>query len=86
MCAQRDEKTTRDRNWDAELTMHAMIYLSTLVHLSEPPIALIVGILLGPAVLQWLTPNFCDSEGCGSEFAGGWGWVSWQTRSCRDDK
>jgi NhaP-type Na+/H+ or K+/H+ antiporter len=46
------------------------------VHLSEPPIALIVGIILGPAVLQWITPNFSESKGSSSELEGGWGWVS----------
>ncbi|KAI5359521.1 Putative cation/H+ exchanger, sodium/solute symporter superfamily [Septoria linicola] len=49
-------------------------FLRNRLHLSEPPIALILGILLGPQVLQWLTPNFCDSKGCESEGPGGWGW------------
>ncbi|PPJ61227.1 hypothetical protein CBER1_06709 [Cercospora berteroae] len=49
-------------------------FLRNRLHLSEPPIALLVGILLGPQVLRWLTPNFCDGKGCGSEGKGGWGW------------
>ncbi|KAF7197735.1 putative Na(+)/H(+) antiporter C3A11.09 [Pseudocercospora fuligena] len=50
-------------------------FLRNRLHLSEPPIALIVGIILGPFGLGWLTPNFCKNgeciDGSGSQ---GWGW------------
>jgi len=41
-------------------------FIRNRLHLSEPPIALLVGIILGPRVLNWLNPN--ESGG------GGWGW------------
>jgi len=51
------------------------------LHLSEPPIALLVGIILGPRALGWLTPNLCGVNGCrsgteatGNSPLGGWGW------------
>lgn len=46
-------------------------------HLSEPPLALAVGILLGPKGLGWLDPNSCDSvKACfdGKDDPEGWGW------------
>jgi len=51
-------------------------FLRNRVHLSEPPIALIVGIILGPRVLGWLSPNTCGVSGCRDtdDFLGGWGW------------
>lgn len=57
-------------------------FLRNRVHLSEPPIALLFGIILGPEVLGWITPNFCGSHGCKDasnmpNLAGsldGWGW------------
>ena len=51
-------------------------FLRNRLHLSEPPIALIVGILLGPQVLGWITPNFTKG-GYGSHDPEhlGWGWV-----------
>ncbi|KAK4504165.1 hypothetical protein PRZ48_005081 [Zasmidium cellare] len=57
-------------------------FLRNRLHLSEPPIALLVGIILGPYVLGWITPNFCSAKGCGAgvDFRGadpghlGWGW------------
>lgn len=60
-------------------------FLRNRLHLSEPPIALLFGILLGPAGLGWLAPNFCLPRGCrsGVEISNpddpglqGWGWVS----------
>lgn len=80
-----------------ELTPPHMIYLTlplfmivyvlfaklikNIVHLSEPPLALIIGIILGPAVLGWLTPNFRGVLGPHDEhqvfrtpWLGGWGW------------
>ncbi|TKA59773.1 hypothetical protein B0A55_12221, partial [Friedmanniomyces simplex] len=42
-------------------------FIRNRLHLSEPPIALIVGILLGPRALNWLSPTV-DEQG------GGWGW------------
>ncbi|KAK5129353.1 hypothetical protein LTR08_003560 [Meristemomyces frigidus] len=51
-------------------------FIRNRLHLSEPPIALLVGILLGPRVLGWLSPNFCGVNGCNDEGTGlgGWGW------------
>lgn len=52
-------------------------FIRNRLHLSEPPLALLVGIALGPRGLQWLNPNFCGVRGCpdlpGNEI-GGWGW------------
>ncbi|KAK4959053.1 hypothetical protein LTR10_003852 [Elasticomyces elasticus] len=54
------------------------LFIRNRLHLSEPPIALLFGILLGPRVLGWLSPNFCGVNGCqGKEMdqsGGGWGW------------
>ena len=47
------------------------------LHLSEPPLALLTGIILGPAALGWLNPNSCHKQGCRDtphEVVGGWGW------------
>lgn len=50
-------------------------FIRNRMHLSEPPIALLFGILVGPRVLGWLTPNVCDVNGCEDKSAvGGWGW------------
>ncbi|CAK3943300.1 Sodium hydrogen exchanger [Lecanosticta acicola] len=56
-------------------------FLRNRLHLSEPPIALLVGIILGPEVLGWITPNFCGQDGCSSALRlaspdklTGWGW------------
>ncbi|TKA30799.1 hypothetical protein B0A50_02519 [Salinomyces thailandicus] len=51
-------------------------FIRNRLHLSEPPIALLVGIILGPVGLGWLTPNFCGVDGCKDEGTGlgGWGW------------
>lgn len=53
-------------------------FVRNRLHLSEPPIALLVGILLGPKVLGWLDPNSCKGPGCGDQIDGGthngWGW------------
>lgn len=50
-------------------------FIRNRLHLSEPPIALLVGIALGPVALGWLTPNYCniDAEDC-PDGIGGWGW------------
>ncbi|KAK3059745.1 hypothetical protein LTR53_020301, partial [Teratosphaeriaceae sp. CCFEE 6253] len=53
------------------------LFIRNRLHLSEPPMALLVGILLGPAALGWLTPNLCGINGCSTEAdstGGGWGW------------
>jgi sodium/hydrogen antiporter len=50
-------------------------FIRNRLHLSEPPIALLIGILLGPRLLGWLAPNFCGPNGCSDdEEIGGWGW------------
>lgn len=39
--------------------------------------ALLTGIILGPAVLGWLNPNSCKEQGCTDQphnAVGGWGW------------
>lgn len=53
-------------------------FIRNRLHLSEPPLALLFGIILGPRLLGWLTPNFAGVNRCencpqvpGSE---GWGW------------
>ncbi|KAF2149885.1 Sodium/hydrogen exchanger [Myriangium duriaei CBS 260.36] len=52
-------------------------FVRNRLHLSEPPLALIVGILLGPKVLDWLNPNQCNGSTCLDEVTGNstsWGW------------
>lgn len=53
-------------------------FIRNRLHLSEPPIALLFGIILGPKVLGWLTPNSCSRQGCLDEIGDGntigWGW------------
>jgi len=53
-------------------------FIRNRLHLSEPPIALLLGILLGPRVLGWLTPNNCSKLGCVDQIDNGkvlgWGW------------
>lgn len=56
-------------------------FIRNRLHLSEPPIALLFGIVLGPRVLGWLSPNYCGVNGCpngiaipGDQDVGGWGW------------
>ena len=53
-------------------------FIRNRLHLSEPPIALIVGIILGPRALAWLTPNFAGVNGPqddkSADWLGGWGW------------
>ena len=56
-------------------------FIRNRLHLSEPPIALIVGILLGPQCLGWLSPNYrgvigpIDGSITGEgPSLGGWGW------------
>lgn len=53
-------------------------FIRNRLHLSEPPIALLVGILLGPRVLGWLNPNTCGVDGCKDtndhSGVGSWGW------------
>ncbi|EMC92091.1 hypothetical protein BAUCODRAFT_275912 [Baudoinia panamericana UAMH 10762] len=51
-------------------------FIRNRLHLSEPPIALLFGILLGPRGLGWLSPNVCGVNGCDgdTEGLGGWGW------------
>lgn len=56
-------------------------FIRNRLHLSEPPIALIFGIILGPRGLGWLTPNVRAVNGpSGAEGPrdepkiGGWEW------------
>lgn len=53
-------------------------FIRNRLHLSEPPIALLIGILLGPKVLGWLDPNSCKGKGCIDQISAGghegWGW------------
>lgn len=50
-------------------------FIRNRLHLSEPPIALLLGIILGPRVLGWLTPTVCGVNGCPNPHdVGGWGW------------
>ena len=46
------------------------------LHLSEPPIALLVGVIVGPRVLGWLSPTYrgvLEPDDEGPEL-GGWEW------------
>jgi len=52
-------------------------FIRNRLHLSEPPLALLTGIILGPAALGWLNPNSCTKQGCADRPHGeteGWGW------------
>lgn len=54
-------------------------FIRNRLHLSEPPLALIFGILLGPKGLAWLTPNVRAVNGPlvmgeTDRWVGGWGW------------
>lgn len=54
-------------------------FIRNRLHLSEPPIALLIGILVGPQVLGWLVPsvsgiNGGPLEGSDNPAIGGWGW------------
>jgi len=53
-------------------------FIRNRLHLSEPPIALLVGIILGPRGLGWLQPNNCNSASCRDQIDDGrnlgWGW------------
>ena len=51
-------------------------FIRNRIHLSEPPIALLFGILVGPRVLGWISPNFCGVNGCkgATEADNDWGW------------
>ena len=53
-------------------------FIRNRLHLSEPPIALLVGIILGPRGLGWLTPSFRATNGpdwvTDTDGIGGWGW------------
>ncbi|EME46457.1 hypothetical protein DOTSEDRAFT_70456 [Dothistroma septosporum NZE10] len=55
--------------------VHFTKFLRNRLHLSEPPIALVVGIILGPQVLGWVTPNFIrGGYGRHEPDLHGWGW------------
>lgn len=61
-------------------------WIRNVLHLSEPPIALLAGIILGPRCLGWLQPNLCSSRGCRQDGSyedgvGGWGWDDNSTHS-----
>lgn len=50
-------------------------FIRNRLHLSEPPLALLFGICLGPKGLGWLTPNACNAQTClDQDYAQGWGW------------
>lgn len=52
-------------------------FIRNRLHLSEPPLALLAGIILGPAALGWLNPNSCAPQGCTDKVhdeLGGWDW------------
>lgn len=54
-------------------------FVRNRLHLSEPPIALLAGIVLGPRFLGWITPNVYGVNGYPSKHSpqhgvGGWGW------------
>ena len=51
-------------------------FIRNRLHLSEPPIALFLGVILGPRVLGWLSPTFRGVLGSDSDDPelGGWGW------------
>ena len=53
-------------------------FIRNRLHLSEPPIALLVGILVGPRGLGWMVPNIRAATGPewsnSGEELGGWGW------------
>lgn len=52
-------------------------FIRNRLHLSEPPLALLFGIILGPRGLGWLTPNIRAVNGpfsIDNPWIGGWGW------------
>ncbi|KAF4547414.1 Na(+)/H(+) antiporter-like protein [Elsinoe fawcettii] len=53
-------------------------FIRNRLHLSEPPIALLGGIILGPRGLGWINPNECNGLNCVDEVGRGnkesWGW------------
>lgn len=53
-------------------------FIRNRLHLSEPPLALLVGIILGPKGAGVLNPNSCRTQGCTDQIDGrdtyGWGW------------
>lgn len=56
-------------------------FIKNRLHLSEPPIALLSGIIVGPRGLGWLTPNIRGVNGpfdgqstLNDPSLGGWGW------------
>jgi NhaP-type Na+/H+ or K+/H+ antiporter len=55
-------------------------FVRNRLHLSEPPLALLVGILLGPRVLGWLNPNYCTQQGCTGDESSRWGWGDTQVQ------
>lgn len=55
-------------------------FVRNRLHLSEPPLALLVGILLGPRVLGWLNPNSCPQQGCTGDESDRWGWGDTQVQ------
>lgn len=55
-------------------------FIRNRLHLSEPPVALIIGIILGPRGLALLNPNSCSGHGCNDDIGpgllnvAGWEW------------
>ncbi|KAK5164945.1 uncharacterized protein LTR77_009610 [Saxophila tyrrhenica] len=52
-------------------------FIRNRLHLSEPPLALTFGIIVGPRGLGWLTPNIAGVNGPMTKdptWIGGWGW------------
>lgn len=54
-------------------------FIKNRLHLSEPPIALLSGIIVGPRGLGWLNPSLTGVnggpvDGAADPVIGGWGW------------
>ncbi|KAK4981581.1 hypothetical protein LTR66_009878 [Elasticomyces elasticus] len=49
-------------------------FIRNRLHLSEPPIALLAGVIAGPQCLNLLTPETWSVEGRGGRNNDGWGW------------
>ena len=54
-------------------------FIKNRLHLSEPPIALLAGIIVGPRGLGWLNPSLTGVNGGPADSVsdpviGGWGW------------
>lgn len=59
-------------------------FIKNRLHLSEPPIALLCGIIVGPRGLGWLNPSLTGVNGGPADSVsdpviGGWGWGEFET-------